>query len=258
MTGDLRQAAARDPRPSSPDPGGRRRTAGLAVTVVLGTVLLLWSADRLARWGAESVLARAVQEQTGVLEQPTVEVHGGAVLLQALRGRYDDVEVGIDSLSSGPLRVEDYSADLDGVYLSFHDLLDGNAAQVHVERAAEAAFLSYDDLDRYLRFAGRSLDVEAADDGQLRVSGTVDVLGEARTVSASVRVGVEDAALVLRPVRLEAAEPLDGLPGLLVTQRFTVPVPLDPLPLGQVVTAVTVQPTGLAIRTAGDGVRLGS
>ena len=43
-----------------------------------------------------------------------------------------------------------------------------------------------------------------------------------------------------------------------MTQRFTVPVPLDPLPLGRVVTGVTVQPTGLAIRTAGDGVRLGA
>ena len=84
------------------------------------------------------------------------------------------------------------------------------------------------------------------------------MLGETRTVSAAVRVGAEDDALVLRPARLDAAEPLDGLPELLVTQRFTVQIPLDPLPLGQVVTAVTVQPTGLAIRTAGDGVRLGA
>jgi hypothetical protein len=202
VTGDLQQAAGTDTRPPSDDAGGRRRTAALAVTVVLGTVLLLWGADRLARWGAESVLTRAVQEQTGVLERPTVEVQGGSALLQALRGRYDDVEVRIGALSSGPLRVEDYAADLDGVYLSFHDLLDGNTARVHVERAAEAAFLTYDDLDRYLRFAGRDLHVEAADGGQLRVRGTVDVLGEARTVSALVRVGTEDAGIVLRPTHL--------------------------------------------------------
>lgn len=154
--------------------------------------------------------------------------------------------------------MEDYAAQLDGVYLSFHDLLDGNTARVHVEEAAEGAFLSYDDLDRYLGFAGRDLHVEAADDGRLRMRGTVDVLGETRSVSALVSVGTEDAALVLRLTRLEAGEPLDGLPELLVTQRFTVQVPLDPLPMGQVVTAVTVQPTGLAIRTAGKGIRLGS
>ncbi|MGY1707407.1 DUF2993 domain-containing protein [Geodermatophilus sp. SYSU D00697] len=258
MSGDLRDAPA-TATPPSPDAGGRRRTAALALTVVLGTVLLLWSGDRLARWGAESVLARAVQEQTGVLERPTVTLEGGGpVLLQALRGRYDAVAVDVDSLSSGPLRVEDYTADLEGVYLSFHDLLDGNTAHVHVERAAEAAFLTYDDLDRYLRFAGRDLDVEAADGGRLRVSGTVDVLGEVRTVSALVGVGTEDAALVLRPTRLEAAEPLDGLSELLVSQRFTVRVPLDPLPLGQVVEEVRVQPGGVAIRTSGTAVRLGS
>jgi hypothetical protein len=245
-------------RPSSGDAAGRRRTAGLAFTVVLGTILLLWGADRLARWGAESVLARAVQEQTGVLDRPTVDVQGGPVLLQALQGRFDDVEVGIGVLPSGPLRVEDYSADLDTVYLSFHDLLDGNTARVHVERATEAAFLTYDDLDRYLRFAGRNLHVEAAEDGLLRVRGTVDLLGEDRTVSALVRVDTEDAALVLRPTRLEAAEPLDGLPGVLVTQRFTVRVPLDPLPLGQAVEEVQVHPAGLAIRTSGTAVRLGS
>jgi hypothetical protein len=256
VTGGPRQAAGDSPV-GPPAGAGRGRTAALALTVVLGSVLLLWGADRLARWGAESVLSRAVQEQTGVLDPPTVTVGGGPVLLQAVRGRLDDVEVRIDALSSGPLRVEDYAADLHGVYLSFHDLLDGNAARVHVERATEAAFLTYDDLDRYLRFAGRSLDVEPAPDGLLRVGGTVAVLGETRTVSALVEVDAEDAALVLRPTRLESGEPLDGLSELLATQRFTVRIPLDPLPLGQAVEAVDVRPTGLAVRTSGTGVRVG-
>lgn len=258
MTGDLRRPVASGPRSAPTGPGGRRGTVVLAVTVVLGTVLLLWGADRLARWGAESVLSRAVQEQTGVLEPPTVEVEGGPVLFQALRGRYDHVEVGIDSLSSGPLRLRHFRADLDGVYLSFHDLLDSNTAQVFVERSTEEAFLGYDDLDRYLGFTGRALDVEPADDGQLRVRGQVDVLGEEGMVTALVRVDAEDRALVLRPSRLERAEPLDGLPELLVNQRFTLRVPLDPLPFGQRVTEIEVQPTGLAIRTSGSGVVLGS
>ncbi|MGY1634411.1 hypothetical protein ACI784_22150 [Geodermatophilus sp. SYSU D01186] len=60
--------------PSVPPAAGRGRTVALALTVVLGTVLLLWGADRLARWGAGSVLSRAVQEQTGVLDPPAVTV----------------------------------------------------------------------------------------------------------------------------------------------------------------------------------------
>lgn len=237
---------------------GRGATAVLAAVVVLGTALLLGAAEWLARAGAESVLARAVQERTGVLQPPEVEVHGSPVLLQALRGRYDDVEVDVDTLSSGPVRLRDVHAELSGVYLSFHDLLDGNTDRVYVERSAEQALLSYDDLDRYLRFTGRPLDAEPAGDGRLRLTGTVDVLGGARPVSALARVAAEEGALLVRPEELRTPVPLDGVEEALLTQRFTFPVPLDPLLFEDRGVEVTVQPDGLAIRTAGSGVVLGS
>ncbi len=269
MTDDLRPVDATDEeggadgadgadeRPPRTDAVERRRTIWLAVTVVLGTIVLLWTADRLARWGAESVLARALQEQTGVQERPTVEVHGGPVLIQALRGRYDHVEVAIESVSSGPLRLDDYAADLRGVYLSFPDLLDGNTGQLFVEQAVEDAFLAHEDLERYLRFTGRALDVEAAGDSQLRVSGPVDVLGTVLPVSALVSIDAEGDALVLRPTRLDVDRPLEGLAELLVTQRFSLQVPLDPLPFGQRLTDIEVRPSGIAVGTAGSGVVLG-
>jgi hypothetical protein len=242
---------------SAQDPD-RRRTLVLAATVLLGTVLLLWAAEWAARVGAESVLSRAVQERTGLLEPPTVRVGSSPILLQVLRGRYDDVVVQTDSLSSGPLRLSDYSAELSGVYLSFHDLLDGNTDEVYVEDAAEQALLTYDDLDRYLRFAGRGLDVEPAGDGQLRLSGEIDVLGEVRTVSALADVTAADGALVVEPTSLRTAEPLEGVPELLARQRFTFAVPLDPLLFEDRGTEVAVGPSGLAVRASGGDVRLGS
>ena len=241
--------------------GGRRPTILLAVTVVLGTVLLLWAAEWLARTGAGSVLARTVQERTGVLERPTVQVHGGgSVLLQALRGRYDHVEVEVESLSSGPVRLRDFSADLSGVYLSFQDLLDGSTDRVFVERSVEEALLTYDDLDRYLRFTGRPLDAETAGDGQLRLTGTVDVLGEMRSVSAVAGVEPEDGALLVRPTQVSATGPLEGVDELLVRQRFTFPVPLDPLLFeGRAdEISVAVRPSGLELRVSGDSVVLAS
>ena len=243
-----------------PDPAahGRAATVALAVTVVLGTALLLWGADRLTRWGAESVLARAVQERTGVAEPPTVHVEGGWVLLQALRGRYADVRVDIPSVSSGPLRMRDYTADLGGVYLSFPDLLDGNTDRVYIEVAAEQARLTYDDLDRYLGFVGRSLDAEPHEDGQVRFTGSVDVLGQTRDVSALTRIESEDGALLVRPTQVQSAEPLEGLAELLVTQRFTFAVPLDPLLFEDRPTEVTVDASGLVVRTSGTGVVLDS
>ena len=244
--------------PATPAGHGRRATVALALGVVVGTVLVLWGGGQAARWGAESVLSRIVQERTGVLDRPTVQVAGGSGLLQALRGRYDDVEVATDSVSSGPVRLVDYSADLGGVHLSFHDLLDGNTDAVFVEEAVERAVLRYDDLDRYLRFTGRDLEAAPAGDGQLRLIGAVDVLGRVRTVSALVRVEPEGGALLLRPVQLDSDEPLEGVERLLVTQRFTFPVPLDPLLFEQRTVEVAVRPSGLAVRTSGSDVVLGS
>jgi hypothetical protein len=237
---------------------GRRPTVVLAVVVVLGTALLLWGAEWLARTGAESALSRAVQERTGVLDRPAVEVGDGPVLLQALRGRYDVVSVDLGVVSSGPVRLRGVTADLSGVYLSFHDLLDGNTSRVYVERSVEEALLSYDDLDRYLRFTGRLLDAEPAGDGQLRLTGTVDALGDVRSVTALAGVTAEDGALLVRPTRLDSPDPLEGVQEQLVRQRFTFPVPLDPLLFEDRGVDVAVQPAGLAVRTSGSGVVLGS
>ncbi len=241
----------------SPEPG-RRPTVVLAVVVVLGTALLLLVAEWLARTGAESVLARAVQERTGVLEPPAVEVGDGPVLLQALRGRYDDVAVDLGVVSSGPVRLREVSADLSGVYLSFPDLLDGNTDRVYVEQSLEEALLTYDDLDRYLRFTGRLLDAEPAGDDRLRLAGTVDVPGGLRPVAALAEVAPEAGALLVRPTQLDTPDPLRGVEELLVRQRFTFPVPLDPLLFEDRGVDVAVQPAGLAVRTSGSGVVLGS
>ncbi len=254
MTGDPHDQQT----PEQPPGGGRARgTVWLALTVVLGTLVLLWGADRLARWGAESALTRAVQEQTGGLERPVVRIEGGPVLLQVLRGRYDHVQVALDSVSSGPLRLQDYTAELDGVFLSFHDLLDGNTGGVFVEDAAEEAFLRTEDLQRYLRFTGRPLAVEGSADGRLRLSGPVEVLGEAFTASAVVELGSDGATLLLRPVQLDAGRSLQGLAELLVTQRFSLRVPLDPLPFAGSVTGIELRENGLEVRTAGRAVVVG-
>jgi hypothetical protein len=187
-----------------------------------------------------------------------VQVHGSPVLLQAVRGRYDDVEVDSGTVSSGPVRLRAVEADLSGVYLSFHDLLDGNTDEVFVERSVERALLTHDDLDRYLRFTSRRLEAEPADEEQLRLTGTVDTSGGVREVSALAGVAPEAGALLVRPTQLDTPAGLDGLEELLLRQRFTFPVPLDPLLFEEGDVDVAVQPDGLAIRVSGSGVVLGS
>jgi hypothetical protein len=85
----------------------------------------------------------------------------------------------------------------------------------------------------------------------VRLTGTVDVLGEVRPVSALARVEPEDGALLVRPTQLDSPDPLDGVEELLVRQRFTFPVPLDPLLFEDRGVDVAVQPAGLAVRDVG-------
>src|SRR3712207_9198697 len=50
-----------------------------------------------------------------------------------------------------------------------------------------------------------------------------------RPVSALAEVAPEAGALLVRPTQLDTPDPLQGVEELLVRQRFTFPVPLDPL-----------------------------
>jgi len=241
---------------------GRRRLRGprpggivVGAAVLLGIVLLFWAADRAVRWGAETVLARAVQSATGVPERPEVHVQGGFVLVQALRGRYEDVEVTVPDLSSGPLRVETARARLTGVHLPFHDVLVQRARQVFVERSVAQASLTYADLNRYLDLTGRPLMVDAGD-GEVRLTGSATVLGRRVTAAAPARLSAEAASLAIRPSEVHTETPLDEAGRLLLRQRFTVLVPLDVLPFGQDVDAVEVEHSGIAVRVRGEPVVL--
>ena len=133
------------------------RGVRIAAGVLVGTVLLLWVADLLARRSAEKLVAQALQEQTGTLEETVVTVRGPFFLPQVLRGRYDDVELSMEGVTSGPLRIASVDARLEDVYLSFHDLLHGDTDRLLVTGSEAEAFLSYDDLNRYLEMTGRPL-----------------------------------------------------------------------------------------------------
>ncbi len=233
-----------------------RRTVVLALTVVMGTLLLLWGTDWVARRAAESLVARALQEQTGTFDRPTVEVRGFFFLPQVLRGRYEEVDIAMEGVTSGPLRIESVEAELRDVYLSFHDLLYRNTDRLVIAETEAEAFLTYEDLNRFLEVTGRPLTVEAASSDELRITGSVDVLGETLEASADAALASDGAALVVQPTRVDAASGVDGVGELLLGQRFTFRVPLDPLPFAQEVTDIDVQDSGVLVGVSGTGVVL--
>ncbi|TYP89565.1 DUF2993 domain-containing protein [Blastococcus xanthinilyticus] len=233
-----------------------RRGAAIAAGILLGIVLLLWGADLLARRAAEGLVAQALQEHTGTVEEPAVTVRGAFFLPQVLRGRYDEVEIAMEDVSSGPLRIQSVEARLGDVYLSFHDLLHGNTDRLLIAGTEAEAFLSYDDLNRYLDLSGRPLALDAADPGELQVTGSADLLGRRVEATADVELGADGGALVVEPREFGGVPGLSGVSELLLGERFSFRVPLDPLPFAQRITDVRPVDDGVLVDVAGDWVVL--
>jgi hypothetical protein len=79
----------------------RRPAVLLVVLLVLGAGLV--AGDLVASGVAERSIAQRVQQSGGLPERPEVEVRGRPFLLQALRGRYDDVVVRSAEVPAGQL-----------------------------------------------------------------------------------------------------------------------------------------------------------
>jgi hypothetical protein len=223
------------------------------VALFLVTVaLLLWAADSLARTAAQNQLADQIHQQTGTLAPPTVVIGGAVFLPQVLRGRYDEVAIAFPELSDGPLRLRDVYAQLSGVYVPFRDVLTG-AATIFVDHADEQAFLSYDDLNSYLAAVGQPVTVQGPGSaGTVLLTGTVQLGTSTVTGTAEARIEAAGDAVAVTPTRLISDSPLASLSQVLLGERFTFLIPLDPLPFGEQVTEIQVQEQGFLIGAHGD------
>ena len=246
------EAAARAGTTSRPPAEARRRRdlAVLVVTALVATAALLWGADRLARSSAESLVVRELQRLTGTPQPPEVELHGSWFLLQALTGSYDRVDVTMRGLSSGPLRIERLDARLSDVRLPLSELLRRNPGVLGVESASTRSVLTYADLDQYLDFTGRPWTVTPGSGPRdLDIRGEVQLLGREYDFTAGAELGADAGALTITPVRLATGSELGRAAEILLRQRLTFVVPLDPLPFGQQVTDVAAGPGGVEVRT---------
>lgn len=248
MTGtDFSTAALPRPRGS-----GRPRRVVLALTIVVTTVLVLWGIDWTARLGAQTLLARELQHATRTGARPAVEINGSLFLVQVLRGRYDEVQVDVADLAAGPLRVQNVHAELGGVYVSFHDLLLRSVDRVFVERSLEEAFVTYDEVNRYLSATGHAVTLASSSGGRVKMIGSVDVLGRPVSASAVAQLAPDGSVVDIAPTSIETGSTvLDSVAQAVVVNHLSVQIPLDGLPFGQQITAVEAQATGILVRAEG-------
>lgn len=231
----------------------RKTLAALAGVVVL--VGLLWGADVAARAGAESLLARNIQDATGTPELPEVRVHGTWFLPQVLRGAYREVDVTTVGLTSGSLRIDRVDSALYDVQLPFHDVLVRDVRGVAVGRSDQNVWLTYADLNDYLAATGRPLKLSRSEDGQVRVEGAVNVLSRNLAVTADVALAVSDGQLKVTPVNIDTGDSaLGDASRLLLNLRLTLTVPMDTLPFGNELTQATATADGVDVRATGSDI----
>ena len=231
-------------------------TVIVAFVVVVGTAVLFWAGNGLARVGAGALLARAVQHATGVDERPAVRLRGPVLSGQLVRGRYDEVRVEMAAVTAGPVRLTRLRADLHGVRLPLHDVLVQDSHHVAIDRAIQDAVMTWDDLDRYLRLTGRGLTAAPAGAGLVRLTGSVPLLGRTVRASADARFAPAGDGIAVRPVRLSLAPEQGSGSLVLLRQRFTLLIPMQVLPFGQQVTDVTLEDEGLHVHASGRAVSL--
>jgi LmeA-like phospholipid-binding len=232
-----------------------RRTALEAIAFVTILFFLGWGADSLARLGAESLLARNIQNATGVIEPPTVAVRGFAVVPQVVRGAYNEVDVTTRGITSGPLRIDQVDSQLFDVRVPFHDVLLQDIRRVGIGRSVEDVTLRYADLNAYFKATGRPFQLGAAETGKVQITGPVNILGQGVQVSADASLSVSDGALRITPDEIRTGDTaLNQASRLLLGQRLRLTVPLGTLPFGHQLTSAAPDANGIHLQAEGTAI----
>jgi hypothetical protein len=205
----------------------------LVVLLVLGGLLV--AGDRVAVGFAEHRVGEQLAEKGGLHGTPDVDIEGFPFLTQAIAGRYDDVHIALTAEQLGQPAGTDADVSLHGVHVPLSSVLSGSVQEVPVDRIDGTATLSYELLAAQLG-GDTKLEREA---GGLRISRTVEVLGQTFPVSAAGTVTLQGNELLVDVDQAEGAGV--ELPGFVVDQvsklldlRYEVP----PLPFGLQLTSV--------------------
>lgn len=241
--------------------GGRHRlsqqgrTAIEVVVFVTAVFFLGWGADALARMGAEALLARNIQNATGVSEPPVVNVQGFAFVPQVVRGAYNEVNVTTRGITSGPLRIDQVNSQLFDVRVPFHDVLVQDIRRVGVGQSIEDVTLRYEDLNAYFDATGRPLQLAPGEGDEIQLTGTVDVLSQQVEVNATVSLSVVEETLRIIPRQIDTGSvTLSRASRLLLGQRLRLTVPLGTLPFGHQLTSVAASTEGIRLRAEGSAI----
>lgn len=230
------------------------------IVLVVVLLLLLAGLDLAARATAEAAVARQVRSSQHLSQDPQVKVTGFPFLLQAVRGRYDEVDVRMEQVpAGGQLRLDSLVARLEGVHVPLRAAIGGQVTSVPVDVVHVSGTASFATLDAAVASAapGDLATVRFGDGGSGRLAVTVTYRGPGGSLTVST-----PAQLSVSRGRLTVAVPTQSLtqvPAVLrpsVARLLTRTVPLPELPLGLVADGGGVGPDGVTVTAEATGVLL--
>jgi hypothetical protein len=221
---------------------------GLLVIIAVTLPLL----DRVVAATAERKASEYLSEPFG--HPATVRVHDRPFLTQALRGRYDHVEV-IGSLRIGEINGATLAAHLTNAYLPARELLGGRTRELPCERVEGRLVVPYPELARIARIPGLSL---AFDGERLLATAALPVPGisQLARISGHAVLSITGAGGVWLQIRDVSVAGI-ALSSFLLSQllpTLNVPIPLPPLPYGLRFDAMRPTATGLVVDGSADAV----
>lgn len=167
----------------------------IVVGVLVGLVVVV---DRVLQQWAEGYVADQIVVQADLPGAPEVDIKGFPFLTEAIAGRYDDVRISFDAEQLGQPDGTRADVVLRGAHVPLSDLVSGTVTEIPVDRVDGTATLSYALLSERL---GSDLEVEdmvlESDGDGLRLTGTVELLGQEVELTASGQVSLDGDELVL-------------------------------------------------------------
>jgi hypothetical protein len=224
------------------------RARGVVVGVVVLGVLAVGvvAADRVAASAAEHRVVTEIETRWHVAGTPQVDVGGFPFLTQLLGRSIDHTTVHADAVTFNGVEVTDVDLDLRGVAITTPNVAD---------RLVVTGTLSPATLTR-LTATSSGLAIELGVDGGALTASTT-VLGVPLVAQLVPRVEAGVIRADVTTVRLGPLDvAVDSLPRALADGLRGLKIPVDGLPDGVTLTAVTVVPGGARITAAGTHVSL--
>ena len=232
----------------------------LIALVVL--VVLLVAADFGARAYAEYRAAQSIDQQGGGQVDSDVSIDGFPFLWQAVRGEYPQVVVTATTSRQGAVAGARAEADLQDVTLPLSDVMGGTVDNLTAQSSVLKAYLPLSSLPAAIgQDAGQNpVTFSPGANGGVRVSTTVQVLGQQIPLSGDATVSVSNDTLRISVTDLQAAgvsltasnQQAAGATADQLEQALTTTVPLNWLPFTVTDGNVTVAGTDLVL-TASTG-----